>query len=111
MVDESSTIKLPVFSGKDEDFPTWWRRFKAYGKVKKFSQCLKPEAETDLPASDTEAAGDTADEKKARSRNKTAMLSFTMAFKTDSMMKIIMGSETDEYPEGLAWKVVAELEQ
>ena len=105
-----STTKVPVFNGKQSEFPVWWRRFKAYAKIKKFSKCLKSTAETDLPDSETEAAADTNAEKEARKRNELAVLYFTMAFKADALMDIIMQSETPEYTEGLAWKIVAELE-
>ena len=62
-----STTKVPVFNGKQSEFPVWWRRFKAHFKIKKFSKCLKSTAETDLPDSETEAATDTDVQKEAGS--------------------------------------------
>ena len=112
MAEENKTsLKVPAFSGKADDYAVWWRRFKAYGKVNQFGQCLKAEAETDLPNEDTDAAADSDPKKAARKRNGKAVLAFTLAFKTDGLMGIIIDSETTDYPDGLAWKIIDELQK
>ena len=102
--------KVPVFSGQAEHFPIWWARFKAYGKIHGFSKCLKNAAEATLPGSAEEDANDTNDQKAARKRNDDAVLAFTLAFKTNSMMAIVLESSTSDWPDGLAHVIVKKLE-
>ena len=46
---------------------------------------------------------------KARDQNFDAMMYLIMAFTTETDMTMIMRAQSDEWPSGLAWKVVKEL--
>ena len=52
MSEEATTIKIPVFDGKHENFQSWWIWFQAYARVKQFSTALK--RSDDLPGSEEE---------------------------------------------------------
>eukprot|EP00957_Ditylum_brightwellii_P137598 10490112-Ditylum_brightwellii.AAC.1 len=52
MSEEATTIKIPVFDGKNKHFQSWWIRFQAYACVKQFSTVLK--RSNDLPGSEEE---------------------------------------------------------
>ena len=70
-------------------------------------------ADPDLPvAEDTVLDENKADEKKkidARKRNLTAMANLTMALTSEGAMSLVFESYSDEWPSGLAWKVVKAL--
>ena len=54
MTDEVSTsVKLPTFDGKSENFAMWWIRFQAFATVKIFGEALV--WNTNLPASKAKA--------------------------------------------------------
>ena len=106
MSSELKTVKLPTFDGKRESFHMWWTRFCSYAMMYKFSPCLKPIEEVDLPADEEELATDTDEEKAARKRNALAMYNFMLAFSTEGLMGIIFKARTTLYPNGKAYKVV-----
>ena len=46
---EKVTVKLPTFNGKKEKFEFWWRCFKVYAAVAKFSGSIKEKFDRDMP--------------------------------------------------------------
>ena len=105
MSDEvSSSIKLPTFDGKEENFSMWWTRFQAFAMVKNFSEAL--ELDPDLPSSKT--AADALDATKATNkpalkavkRNNVAMAQFTMAFETQGLLTMIDACKSISWPGG-----------
>ena len=48
MSEGNKSVILPLFSGKDDEFQTWWTKFMAFATAKGVAQALKREAE--LPA-------------------------------------------------------------
>ena len=57
--------------------------------------------EADLPASENEVLGDSADDKKkkaAKWRNNMAVAALTMAFQTDELLQLIMDSMMADWP-------------
>mmetsp|Transcript_18815 Transcript_18815/g.23344 ORF Transcript_18815/g.23344 Transcript_18815/m.23344 type:complete len:1201 (+) Transcript_18815:436-4038(+) len=107
------SVALPIFSGKKKDFQIWWTRFLAYASVKGFSKALRPGGETELPATEDQNIDETttAGKKsaKARMRNAAAMSNLTMAFKTEATIGLVFKTYTDEWPGGLAHRVVEAL--
>ena len=59
--DATKSIKIPQFSGKQEEFQIWWMRFKAFAMLMKFAQALGEQKETNLPDDEEEATADTND--------------------------------------------------
>ena len=100
------SVKLPTFDGKRESFHMWWTRFCSYAMMQKFSTCLKPIEEVDLPLDEEELSTDTDEEKAARKRNALAMYNFTLAFTTEGLMGMIFKARTTLYPNGQAYLIV-----
>ena len=46
---KSTSVVLPIFSGKKKDFRIWWTRFLAYASFKGFSKALKKDGENNMP--------------------------------------------------------------
>jgi len=110
------TVKVPTFDGKEENYQRWLLRFKAYSKLGGFTKAISTVSETDLPADQAEADALTGTDAatqnkiKAVTRNDIAIASLTLAFTTDEMLSLIMETQTDEWPDRLAYNVVKQLE-
>jgi len=94
---------LPLFHGDDKMYPEWLRAFKAYCKIKKCKQALT--LDEDMPESDNTAIPETEVGKRqqaAKDRNDLAMALLTQALRGDTLSVYIDGSETLEWPDGLA---------
>ena len=103
------TIQVPLFDGTPKSFSLFWTKFKAFAGMKGFQKALKESAEADLPTSEEAEVEEGSNADKARNRNLNVMTYLTMAFTTESNMTMIMRAQTDNWPSGLAWKVVKEL--
>ena len=107
------TVKLPTFDGKRSSFQIWWTRFLAYATVFMFRQALVIGGESKLPQTEDEVLDLTEedDRKKelARKRNAVAMANLTMAFTGEETMGLIYDAQSQEWPAGLAHKVVKAL--
>jgi len=116
-MDESGdkSVKLPTFSGKQEDFQIWWTCFMAYAVVYKFKEALKQGGEDDLPTGKDDTIDETTDAGKkqalAKKRNVVAMANFSMGFTMEATMGILYRVMTPNWPSGLAYKVVEELKK
>jgi len=116
-MDESGdkSVKLPTFSGKQEDFQIWWTCFMAYAVVYKFKEALKQGGEDDLPTGEDDTIDETMDAGKkqalAKKRNVVAMANFSMGFTMEATMGILYRVMTPNWPSGLAYKVVEELKK
>jgi len=106
-------LQLPTFDGKDESFLVWWERFQAYAAVYNFDTALESGGDSDLPSSEKELSEDENQLKKlkeAMKKNKVALANLTMAFTTSGSMALIKESKTNEWPKGLAYKVIEKLQ-
>jgi len=109
-MDAVRSLKVPTFSGRDEDFQLWWMRFCAYAALMKFALAIGKRPEADMPAGgETELPTDTDEAKAARNRNLTAMYNFTLAFTSESLLAMIFGAQTSNWPSGRACDVVVAL--
>ena len=101
---ESKSVSVPSFSGKEEDFDLFWPRFEAYANMKGFAEALEWEVpDADLPAEEKTLNADPdikAKQLAALKRNKAAMASLTLAFKTKACMNMINEAKTEQYPKG-----------
>ena len=89
---EGSVVKLTVFSGKRQDYNDWWRTFKTFAAVHKFTEALVVQA--DMPA--TEATGLSTDDdtkllqEKAIRKNHIAMAQLNLALVSDADKGLII---------------------
>ena len=109
--DSSSTksMKVPVFTGKQEDFQVWWMRFKSFATLMGFAAAIGKTKENDLPDEEEEKQADTDTQKIARKRNLTGVYYFTLAFTTEALMGLVLKSCNTEWPSGLAYLIVQAL--
>ena len=98
-----------MFDGMPKRFSLFWTKFKAFAGMKGFQKALKESAEVNLPTSKESEVEEGSNADKACNRNLDAMTYLMMAFTTESNMTMIMRAQTDDWPSGLAWKVVKEL--
>ena len=103
------SVSVPTFDGTQKNFSMFWIKMKAFGGVKGFQKALKPEREEDLPATEETVVDENSAAHKARDRNLMAMTYLTLAFSTEANMNMIARAQTDEWPNGLVYKVVKEL--
>lgn len=105
---------VPKFDGKKSAYSMWMARFEAFAVLEDFSEAIQKTAESDLPAKASDAIQSGDDGKEARAakkRNQRAFYYLTMAFQTEGLISKIHAAKTQEYPEGLAWMVIAALEK
>ena len=109
---EGSVVKLTVFSGKAQDYADWWRCFKTFAAVHKFTEALQ--VQTSMPATaatalslvDTERVQQLA----AIRKNDIAMSQFNLALLSDQDKGLIYKSGTTGWPDGLACRLVTLLD-
>ena len=106
----SKSVQVPTFNGKRSTFGIWWPRFRAYCTVKKIGRALyqtfvlppdpskKPTAEADIKEFD-----------KLISDNDECVAGLTLAFTTTQLMELVVQSETEMYPQGIAKDIVQKL--
>ena len=103
------TIQVPLFDRTPKSFSLFWTKFKVFAGMKGFQKALEESAEVDLPTSEESEVEEGSNADKARNHNLDAMTYLTMAFTTESNMTMSMRAQTDDWPSGLAWKVVKEV--
>ena len=112
MSESSKSIALPSFSGKDEDFQVWWTKFRAFGMAKGFINSLLGQ-EANLPDIEATVLNKSVDADKpkikAKERNCLAMAYLLNAFKAEADVSLAYETMTDDWPGGLAYKVVDNL--
>jgi len=114
---ENKTVRVPTFNGSEDTYQAWWIRFRAYAKIAGFIKAIGNTPEPDLPTNQEEVdllvGNDNATKVKlaAIHRNDMAIASLTLAFTSDELINMIMLSQNDDWPEGLASKVVKQLEE
>jgi hypothetical protein len=115
MSDDVASLRVPVFDGETKNFQSWWIRFQAYARVKQFGSVLKEHE--DLPSSEEEIAeldpANTEERKKIATgkRNMLAMAHLTMALGTESLLNKVSAVCDEQWPGGLAWKLVDKLKE
>ena len=104
------SIVLPTFSEKDEAFQVWWTKFRAFATAKGVMQALVGR-EADLPNSEGVAldASTQAEAIKAKTRNSLAMAYLLSAFKAQADVSLAYETMDDDWPGGLAYKVIEKL--
>ena len=103
------TMQVPLIGGTPKHFSLFWTKFKSFAGMKGFQKALKESVEADLTTSKEVEVEEGSNADKAHNRNLDAMTYLMMAFTTESNMTMIMRAQTDDWPSGLAWKVVKEL--
>ena len=113
-MNETKSVSVPTFSGKEEDYELFWPRFVAYADMKGFAEAIEWEnPDPDLPNKHDVLDSDPDVKKKqeaAIKRNKTAMAAFILAFQTKASLNMINEAKSSNYPRGLAYLVAKELQ-
>ena len=112
MSERERSVPCPSFNGKDEAFQVWWTKFRAFATTKGFVNALLSR-EQDLPPTenanlDEENETDKA-KIKARARNSLAMAYLLSAFKAEADISLAYETMDDDWPGGLAYKVVEKM--
>jgi len=115
MSDLKASIKLPLFDGKDENFPNWWARFKEFGCVHGFSDVLTETKPKELELSENDVKH--TDEKNHPEavtmfkKNAVAVAQLTMCFTNENAecMAFVYKSMTQEWPNGCVWIIIQRL--
>jgi hypothetical protein len=83
----------------------------AYASVHQFTEALKTGGEATMLASDDVAVDATTHPQvaKAKKRNAIAMANLTMVFTSETTMGLVYKAQTEEWPGGLAYLVMAAL--
>ena len=114
MSESNKSVVLPTFSGKDEAFQLWWTKFRAFATTKGCIKALLGK-EGDLPNKEDATLDETVPEQKkridARSRNSLAMAYLLSAFKAEADVSLAYETMDDNWPGGLAYKVVEKLKE
>jgi hypothetical protein len=103
------TIKIPTFDGKEKNYYSWWMKFMAFCAMSGLTAALGTRAKADLTNNEVPQAGESNDQKKARSRNLQAMHVLTLSFASEKLYNIINSSKTIAWPSGLVHRVVVAL--
>ena len=116
MSDETnSSVKLPVFDGEAKKYQSWWIRFQAYSRVKGFNVALRKSADLPVKEEDVDAldASNVNEKKKivAVKKNALAMAHITMALGSESLLNKVNTVSSDEWPGGLAYKLIESLKE
>ena len=117
---ESTTVRVPVFDGEENNYQSWITRFQAFARVKGFIRVLENAGITineedveDLEIKPKYGSGVTGartedEEKQFRLGKKKlmAMDHLTMAFGSEGLLNKIPSSCTPYWPGGLAYKMM-----
>eukprot|EP00977_Amphora_coffeiformis_P019679 scaffold7386_cov160-Amphora_coffeaeformis.AAC.9 len=110
---DNQSVKLPTFDGKAKKFTMFWMRFKAYAAVKGFLPALQDGGEGYMPPDEATVLDPSDPDEKlmieAKKRNAVAVASLTMAFTTQALMKHVNKACDEDWPSGLAHKIVKSL--
>lgn len=108
------SVKLPLFDDVASKFQVWWTRFRAYAAVFGFVTALTNGGDPRMPATENSIIDENTDTGKgqadAKQKNAVAMANLTMALTGEGSMSIIYEAmNSDKWPTGLAWVVIAAL--
>jgi hypothetical protein len=109
MTESQKSVPLPRFDGDEEKFELFWPKFEAYASLKGFGDSILINPDPNLPVKEKTFDEDpvkAAKEKTALRNNKLAVASFTIAFTTVALMNRVSESKTEDFPSGLAYKIV-----
>ena len=111
---EGSVVKLTVFSGKRADYKDWWRTFKTFAAVHKFTVALSVQARMPATAATALSTVDATRklQEEAIRKNDLAMSQLNLALVSDADKGLIYKSgATSGWPDGLASNVVTLLDR
>ena len=116
MTEEKHGLKVPVFDGEEKNFQKWWLRFQAFATVKGFRVALDKPQSTDYYPNNYEDFlaldpndADTKVMAKRLIQNNVAIAQLTLAFESEGLLNKVYACQDDNWPEGMAWKVIESL--
>jgi len=114
---DASTIKLPIFDGKEENFVIWRTRFRAYALMKGFAEAMSYDDNTDMPNKESDvnanfASADAAIKETGRKGkvNIMALAALAIVMTTEELICKIHEVSNSDWPGGKAYKVIKLLE-
>ena len=107
---ENKSLVLPIFNGEDKAFQVWWTKFRAFATAKGVIKALVGR-EADLPKNEGVVLDPSTDQDaiKAKERNSLAMAYLLSAFKAEADISLAYETMDDDWPGGVAYKVVENL--
>jgi hypothetical protein len=109
----ASKGNIPTLNGNANNYTMWWAKFKAFATLNGFSEAIQIEPNPDMPKKYTNNIDISTKDGKwqygAKRMNDMAISSLNMAFDKEGIMRLISKAKTKEWPEGLAYLVVLEL--
>ncbi len=116
-MEDASTIKIPTFDGKEENFVIWRTRFRAYALMKGFAEAMSYDDNTDMSNKEIDvnanfASTDAAIKETGRKGmvNIMAMAALTIAMTTEELICRIHEASDADWPGCKAYKVIKLLE-
>ena len=103
-------LKCPTYDGKRSKFQQWWVQFKVHACMKGFADVLNEDLAVGLLKKKTDAIDLSDDKGKAqqllKDMNMLAVANLTLALKNHKQLWLIYQAQSQEWPSGLAYKVV-----
>jgi Reverse transcriptase (RNA-dependent DNA polymerase)/Zinc knuckle len=104
---------IPTFDGSAGKYSMWWTKFTAFAAINGLSEVIRSDPSPYLPEScfaDIDSSDDDGKRRfQTKKLNDLAMSCFTMAFMKEGIMRLVSKAKTKEWPDGLAYLVVREL--
>ena len=93
---EEKSIRVLTFSGKDEDWDMWSKKFLAIAQRKKYKDVLTGKKQ--IPKEDEDLTDD--EEKKAREANEKAYSDLILSCTDEISFGLVEGATTNDNPSG-----------
>ena len=109
-----TSVPLPKFSGKSEEWVRYWQQFGAFAKVNKFKKSVMMTLDSELPEREDMLSSDATiliKEEMAIERNDIAISFLTLSLQMESEQVMIEKSKTEARPDSLAHTVVVALHE
>ena len=107
-------LRLQTFDGKHENFQVWFMNFRSYALAHGFKSAVSKDGpDPHLPGRDDEVLSTddalAARQSLAKKKNAMAFCALNLAMSSFQMIRMLTEAQKDEWPDGLAWRVIAAL--
>jgi hypothetical protein len=106
---------IPTLNGSAGKYLMWWTKFISFAAINGLSEVIRSDPRPYLPKSwDTDFNSSAEDGKRqfhTKKLNNLAVSCFTMALMKEGIMRLVSKAKNKEWPDGLAYIVVRELDK